>query len=263
MEIINFHTHVYPDKIASKAIKGLYEKYQLTIDHDGTVSDLFAECAACGISRVVTLPVATSPVQVTHVNDFVMNLAKESNGKAISFMTLHPHMDLQEAEQEINRCMALGAKGIKLHPDMQNFKADEPRVLELYEIIQGRLPLLIHCGDYRMDYSHPRRIAHILDAFPKLDLIAAHFGGWTLWDYAKEYLLSRECMLDTSSSIGWLGPQRSKELIREYGAERFLFGTDYPLATAAQELEYMENLNLTDKEYELIYAQNAIRYLHL
>ncbi|MGN0536825.1 MAG: amidohydrolase family protein [Acutalibacteraceae bacterium] len=263
MEIINFHAHVYPKKVAAKAVENLHEKYQLTIENDGTVECLFKECAACGISRVVILPVATSPVQVSHINDFVLNLSEENNGKSIPFMSLHPHMDLQEAEREINRCMALGAKGIKLHPDMQGFKADDPRVFELYEIIQGHLPLLIHCGDFRIDYSHPRRIAHIIDAFPKLDIVAAHFGGWTLWDYAKEYLLNRKCMLDTSSSFEWLGPQRSKELIREYGAERFLFGTDYPLSTAAKELEFMKNLNLTDREYELIYAENAIRYLNL
>lgn len=263
MEIINFHTHVYPQKIAAKAVESLHEKYQLTIEHDGTAECLFKECEACGISRVVTLPVAISPAQVSHINDFILNLSIKSNGKSIPFMSLHPHMDLQEAEKEIKRCMALGAKGIKLHPDMQGFNADAPRVFELYEIIQGQLPLLIHCGDFRMDYSHPRRVAHIIDAFPKLDIIAAHFGGWTLWDYAKEYLLNRHCMLDTSSSLEWLGPQRSKELIREYGAERFLFGTDYPLSTAARELEFMKNLNLTDKEYELIYAENAVRCLNL
>lgn len=114
-----------------------------------------------------------------------------------------------------------------------------------------------------MDYSHPSRVANILDAFPKLEIIAAHFGGWMLWDYAKEYLLNRHCMLDTSSALAWLGPQRAKELIREYGAERFLFGTDYPLTTAKKELEKIEALNLTDNEYELIFAQNAKRFLKL
>lgn len=263
MDIINFHTHVYPDKIAPKAVSALYEKYQFKVEHDGTAGSLLKECEECGISRCVALPVATSPAQVCHVNDFILDLSVKTNGKIIPFLSLHPHMDLQDADKEIERCKALGAKGVKLHPDMQNFSADDKRVFELYELIEGRLPLLIHCGDYRMDYSHPSRVANILDAFPKLEIIAAHFGGWMLWDYAKEYLLNRHCMLDTSSALAWLGPQRAKELIREYGAERFLFGTDYPLTTAKKELEKIEALNLTDNEYELIFAQNAKRFLKL
>ena len=111
--------------------------------------------------------------------------------------------------------------------------------------------------------SHPRRLAHILDDFPKLEVIGAHFGGWSLWDLAMEYLLDRSCWLDTSSSFAFLGKVRSKEIIRAYGADRLLFGDDFPMWDHKTEVETLLSLDLTDDEYEKIFSGNAKRLLRM
>ena len=165
--------------------------------------------------------------------------------------------------EEIERCLQMGLRGIKIHPDVQQFHMDDPAMFPIYDAIQGRVPMLIHCGDYRYDYSHPRRLAHVLDEFPKLEVVAAHFGGWSLFDLAMEYLLQRKCWLDTSSSFAFLGKVRSREIIRAYGAERIVFGDDFPMWDHKSELDTLLSLGLTDREYEQILSGNAKEILGL
>ena len=97
--------------------------------------------------------------------------------------------------------------------------------MRIYEIIEGRLPLIVHTGDYRYDYSHPRRLKKVLHAFPNLVVDAAHFGGWSVFDLAVEYLEDENCFLDMSSSRAFLGARRTQELVRIYGTDRILFGS--------------------------------------
>jgi predicted TIM-barrel fold metal-dependent hydrolase len=166
-------------------------------------------------------------------------------------------------EAEVERCLALGLKGFKLHPDSQGVDADDPRLMHLYELIEGRLPLILHCGDYRWDYSHPRKIKGILRAFPKLVLNAAHFGGWSLYDLAVEYLEDENCFMDLSSASVYLGPRRTTELIHIHGADRILFGSDYPMWNPVEEVERFQKNDLTDDERERICWRNAERFLQM
>ena len=134
-------------------------------------------------------------------------------------------------EAEIERAIALGLKGLKLHPDTQMVNMDDPRLMRIYEIIEGRLPLIVHTGDYRYDYSHPRRLKNILNTFPDLVVDAAHFGGWSIYDLAIEYLENERCFLDMSSAQTFLGPRRTYEITKIYGCDRVMFGSDFPCGT--------------------------------
>jgi predicted TIM-barrel fold metal-dependent hydrolase len=155
----------------------------------------------------------------------------------------------------------LGLKGVKLHPDMQRFDIDDPRMMHIYEMLSGRMPVLFHTGDYRHGYSHPERLARVLDAFPRLTAIAAHFGGWSIYEQGYDYLGDKRCYLDICSSMALLGPRRSRELIRAFGAERMLFGTDFPMWDPKEELDRFYAMGLTSAEQELILHKNAERVL--
>lgn len=259
-EIIDFHAHIYPDQIAAKAAQSIGKFYSIPMNSSGTVDSLLESGAQGGVGRFVVQSVATTPKQVRSINDFITAQCAQYP-QLIGLGTIHPDMERKEAQEEIERCVQLGLHGIKIHPDVQQFNMDDPRMLPLYDQLQGRLPMLIHCGDYRYDYSHPRRLAHVLDLFPKLDVVGAHFGGWSLWDLAMEYLLDRRCWLDTSSSFAFLGKVRAKELIRAYGAERIVFGVDFPMWSHKEEVDTLLALGLTDRENELIFHRNAERLL--
>lgn len=263
MEIMDFHAHIYPEKIAEKATQNVGEFYKIPMSSPkGTAEDLIERGKKAGVGRFLVHSVATVPHQVTTINNFIAAECKKHN-ELTGFGAVHAEME--NPADEIDRIESLGLKGIKIHPDTQHFNMDDPKMMKIYDLIRGRLPIVIHCGDYRYSYSHPKRLVKVLENFPDLTIIAAHFGGWSLWDLALEYLQDKvkntNCFFDTSSSSAFLGKKRTYELIRAYGTDRILFGTDFPMWDAAQELERIYALNLTESEYEQILTGNAKRVL--
>ena len=258
MEIIDFHAHIYPDKIAEKASQATGDFYSITPAYSGTSKELLSSGSAAGITRFVLLPVATKPDQVRHINEFIADEVSRHR-EFYGFGTLHPECDDLIGETE--RIMRLGLRGIKLHPDTQQFNTDDKRLSEVFDYIQGRLPLLVHCGDKRFDFSHPRRLKNVIDNFPHLQVIAAHLGGWSLFDEAFELLKDENCYLDISSTMMFLPPEQVGHYIRGYGAERILFGTDFPLWSPEQEVKSFKRLNLSSDEFERIAYKNALGIL--
>lgn len=258
--VIDCHCHVYPAKIAERAVDAVGDFYGIHMDvRDGTTDGLLRTCANSPVERFVIHSVATRPDQVTSINDFIANECA-AHPEFVGFMTLH--QDLEDPEREVNRAIGMGLKGIKLHPDTQKVDMDDVRLLDIYEIAQAkRLPIIMHCGDYRYDYSHPRRMKRILKAFPDLVVDAAHFGGWSLFDLALEYLQDENCFLDMSSSMAFLGLQRTKELTRAYGTDRIMFGSDFPMWNPADELRTFGQIGFSESEWESLTRDNARRFL--
>ncbi len=261
MKIIDFHAHIYPEKIAQKAVESVGDFYGIQMNGGGTAQTLVTEGEKCGIDGYVVHSVAVTASRVEAINDYIASECKEHNN-FYGFGTIHA--DFEDKIAEVERARALGLRGVKIHPDTQMFNMDDERMFELYDYLsQEDIPLLIHCGDYRYDYSHPRRLKKILNEFKKLTVIGAHFGGWSMCDYAYEYLCDERCFVDTSSSFWMLGMKRARELIRLYGAERVVFGTDFPMWSVCEELERFMSMNLTDEENHLILHKNAERILKL
>lgn len=258
--IIDSHCHIYPDAIAEKAAKSIDVFYDgLPGEHrDGKLSTLINTGFDAGISHFIVHSVATTPRHVSSINHFISASVKESGGRMTGLGAMHP--ESPDISADIDEIISLGLKGVKLHPDIQRFAADDPRAMEIYAQCEGRLPVLIHAGDHRFDYSNPDRIANIAKTFPGLQLIAAHFGGWSVWDEAAEKLPQYpNIFVDTCSSQRWLQPARVKELIRIYGADRVLFATDYPVCEQRWEIDYLFSLNLSEDEYERIFWRNTAK----
>ena len=207
MAVIDIHAHVYPDKIAERASQSVGEFYHVGMYEGGSVEALLSATTTSPITHFVVHSVATKPGNVESINDFIAEQCR-IHPEFIGFATLH--QDYPDPEAEIERAMGLGLKGLKLHPDTQQVDMDDPRLMRIYEIIEGRLPLIVHTGDYRYDYSHPRRLKKVLHAFPNLVVDAAHFGGWSVFDLAVEYLEDENCFLDMSSSRAFLGARRTQ-----------------------------------------------------
>lgn len=261
MKIIDIHTHIYPDEIAEKATLSVKEFYGIGDDTMiGTERNLLARGSKAGIDRFVILPVAIRPDRVQHINDFVQRRA-QANPCFIPFGTVHAAMN--GLMDEVERLLALGAKGIKLHPDSQRFAIDDPRLYPMYDAIRGRIPVLLHMGDTRYDYSHPVKLRKILDMFPGLDVIAAHFGGYSMYDTALELLKDTSCVIDISSSMMFMEPGAPEKYINRYGAERIAFGSDFPMFDPVQEVNRFLQLKLTDEQKEQIAHKTAERILRL
>ncbi len=259
MQIIDFHTHIYPDPIAPKAAESIRQFYQISGSNmDGTVQQLLHHGKEAGITRYIVLPVGLKPNHVSHINDFICEQVK-LHPEFTGFGTLHAAMT--DLTDETERVLDMGLRGIKMHPDSQVFDIDDPRLFPAYEILQGKAPVILHMGDVRYDYSHPRRLRHVLELFPKLDVVAAHFGGYSMYQTAFEILKDTNCYFDISSSMMFMPEGIAEKYIRAYGPQRLVYGTDFPLWDPKTEVKRFLELKLTPDEIEQIAYKTALHIL--
>ncbi len=254
------HVHIFPHKIAEKASVNIGKFYDIPMDFDGTVEHCLEIADKGGVEKCLVHSVATTHHQVTSINNFIAESVSEHSDRFIGFCSLHPSMTQNECDEEIKRVIGLGLHGIKLHPDFQEFDIDSPEAMKLYEVIDGRLPILFHTGDCRHGYSSPEKLANAIKHFPKQTVIAAHFGGWMEWDKGEKYLSDfPNVYIDTSSSLYAVPPEKAKQYISSFGVDRVLFGSDYPMWSVVDEIERVAAIDLTDEEREKIYYKNACR----
>lgn len=260
MKIFDIHAHIYPDAIAERAARAISKSYDdIEVRNDGRLSTLLKKAEAAGITAFAAHSVATTAHQVDSINHFILDAAHAHPGKIVPFGALHP--DTPYPDRAVDQMLADGFKGVKLHPEFQNFLVDEPRAIDMFSAMAGRLPVLLHCGDYRCDNSAPERIKRMLREVRGLKLICAHLGGWTTWEEAAYQLIGEDIWVDTSSSIYALDVPTAVGIIRGYGSDRVLFGTDYPMWNPGEEVERFLRLPLSDDERERILWGNHLRLL--
>lgn len=261
MHFIDFHTHVYPDAIAPKAAASIRTFYSLGKDTmDGTVKMLLERGNAAGVHQFVILPVAMRPERTRSINNFIVGQVAEQP-QFLGFGTVHAEME--NLMEEVDYIRKAGLRGLKMHPDSQVFAIDDEHLFPVYEQIQGELPVLLHMGDVRFDYSHPAKLKRVLELFPKLQVIAAHFGGYGMYQQAYELLKDKDCFFDVSSSLMFMEEGMAENLINSYGAERFVYGSDYPMWDPQEEMERFMKLKLTPAQFEQIAHKTAEAILKL
>lgn len=281
--IIDIHTHTFPDKIAAATLDKLKHLSHTIPFTDGTAAGLAASMARAGVDRSVVMPVATSPRQVPHVNDASarMNELGAQTG-VLSFGCMHP--DFDGWKEELARVRDLGLKGIKLHPQYQDTDFDDPRYLRILDRC-GELGLVVltHAGlDIGMpgkDNCAPEMVARVLAQVGPVKLVLAHMGGWRQWDRVEALLPGTGVYLDTSFSLGEITPlddghYRPGDLplldeaaflrmVRRFGPDRILFGTDSPWDDQETALARLRALPLEKSELDAILGGNARKLLEL
>ena len=130
-------------------------------------------------------------------------------------------------------------------------------------VAKAGLPVLFHMGDARYDYSSPQRLTNLIRQVPDLIAIAAHFGGWQAWDKSYDHVQPENVFYDTSSSLMFLGKERALDFLDKLDAQRFLFGTDFPMWTPAEELQRFLDLGLEEDLQAQILFGNFKRLFRL
>ena len=263
--IIDFHTHCFPDKLAEKALPVLKNRSGITHPfHDGTVNGLLELAKSCGIDYSVVLNIATNPNQQSKVNDFAISL-KEIDG-IIPFGSVHP--DSPDALEELDRLKANGIKGIKLHPDYQDFFVNDKKMIPIYEKIASLgMITLFHCG-FDIGYPEPvhctaQALAEMLPVFSGVPVVAAHFGGiWSLPE-TRKHLAGKNVYLDTAYGYGTITPRYAKEIIDIHGVDKILFASDAPWNAPWQDIDLIKCFGLTEDEEKAVLGENARKLLGL
>ena len=162
----------------------------------------------------------------------------------------------------------MGLKGIKLHPELQNFFIDSPesiRILKkaeelgLYVSIHTGIsigsPPPIHCS--------PEALKNAIKKVSGEKIIAAHMGGWGLWDDAEKYIAGSPVYMDISFIKGYLSKAQCKRMFERHGTEKILYGSDSPWEKQSDSLDFISGLGLSEEEIENITYKNALRILNI
>ena len=268
MSLIDFHTHIFPDKIAPATVAALAKAGGTKPEGGtGTLDDLEGVALREDVSLCVNLPIATRPDQAASINRFAKEV-NEREGRVISFGAIHP--DAAEPERELAELAEAGFRGIKLHPDYQGHYADDPAVIRVVkEAKRLGLHTVFHGGvdiAFPNDvHAAPERMANLLSALGEGEgkVIVAHIGGYGLWDEVERLLVGRDVCFDLSYGIDHLPEEQLLRIVTRHGADRILFGSDYPWRDPADIDRVLAKLPLTDEQFALIRSGNAERLLGL
>ena len=264
-EIIDVHTHIWPDKIALRAADNIVNYYSLARQGDGSKNGIIEGAKDFSNIRFVissaTLKPDTEHAQVG--NNFIIETSK-SDPRFIPLCSFHPEMGFDAAVSELERAKASGAKGVKIHSDFQKFFVDSENAMEIYkECARMELPILFHTGDKNTDFSTPKRILNILEKLPQLTIIAAHMCGYSVWDEAEKYLIGTPVYTDTSEALLGMDEKGLYRLIEKHGVEKVMFGSDYPLWNTSFSYNQIESIGLNETEKSMIYSENAKKVFNI
>lgn len=261
--IVDCHCHIYPEKVAARAVAGIGAFYDISMSMDGTNATLQTAAREAGITHSMIFSVATKPAQVKSINEFIAGEVACSGGTMTGLGAMHPLSE--DMAGDMRHLLELDLRGVKLHPDVQGFCLDDERCQTIYALCEeAGIPVLLHTGDKRYDMSNPNRLRPMVEKFPNLIFIAAHLGGYSVWDEAAATLRGYDNLyFDCSSSFAFLTRERAAELIRHFGAEHVIFGTDYPMWVPKNEVDTFFSLGLSDAENEAILWRNAAKLFRL
>jgi predicted TIM-barrel fold metal-dependent hydrolase len=215
--VYDIHTHIFPDKLAVKAVANIGGYYGIKMQCPGTSDALESYLKELPNMRFVVSSAALKEESMRAGNDFLLGEA-DKKPSFIPFSSFYPFMSVSDAEKELLRVKERGSKGIKLHPDFQKFNIDDPHAIEIYKICeQLGFPVLFHVGDINTDYSTPTRVYNVANKLPGLKIIAAHLCGYSVWDEAERVLIGTDVYTETSDALLCLEPERVVVLSESMG----------------------------------------------
>lgn len=266
--IIDFHTHIFPNFVAERAISGIAESSNLIPYTNGTQDGLLNSMKESGVDVSVILPVATRPQQFETINTFAANINEKyehAKGlKLISFGGIHP--DSTNYKEELREIVKLGLKGIKLHPYYQNTKIDDIKYMRLIDYASELgLMISVHAG---LDVGYPNQANCTVDGAKKVidevkpeKFILAHYGGFGFWDEVEEKLAGENVYLDTGFIFHEIKKEQFLSILRKHGSDKILFASDSPWGGQKETLEAIESFRLSEIEKKNLLYENARKLL--
>ncbi len=265
--LIDFHTHIFPEKIAGKTLEVLkagilkYEHIEGVAYYDGTKDGLLCSMAENGVDISLALPIATKPSQTDSINNFA---ASVSDDKIVSFASLHPKNE--DTDKILENIKEAGFRGIKLHPEFQECFVDDSECIKILKKAEElELYTVFHAGcDIGLPppvHSTPVHFKNALEYVSGKYIIAAHLGGWRMWDDVEKYLVGTDILFDTAFIKDYITPEQAARIIKNHGSEKILFGSDAPWENPKDTLEFLMSLGLEQEEIENITHKNALKIL--
>ena len=276
--IIDFHTHVFSPRLkedrnryieSDPCFAALYSSPKAKV---ATADELIDSMDKEGIDVSVILNGGwTTHELCVETNDYILESITRYPERLIGFCTVQPQ-SLDAAIAEIERCAAGGIKGVgEIRPDTQLFQLTEHEIMEpLVEVmVKHNLILLTHASE-PVGHQYPGKgnvtpdmLYPFITSFPDLTVVCAHWGGglpfYALMPEVKEAM--GNVYFDTAASPFLYSPRIYGQVVQLVGADKILFGSDYPLLAQSRFLEEIGSLDLPQETKDLILSGNARRLL--
>jgi len=260
--IVDLHTH--PRLAGFPAIR---RKRHRLVDYLAAARGLDVRAAA-----VLVMAPRGDLASTRRMNDRVLALAPQASPELLPFCSVHP-ADGAEALAEVDRVASKGARGLKLHPNTQQFDVADPAVREVVARAADRgLPVLFDAYS-PFDAGQPGKFVRLAIEVPKARLILAHAHGPHFADLLVYEVLARydwwqrNVWVDLSATGPLLAESPFREqflwVLRKVGVDRLLFGSDYPLDEPRHAVEAIAGLGFTSSELARIFYANAAQLLGL
>ena len=268
--IIDFHTHVFPEKIAARTIAALAKAGGFTPFSDGTVNGLVAELDSAKADLAVAHPVMTSPTQFDSITRFAASVNEayaKGEGRIISFAGIHPRCE--DIEGKMRFIKESGFLGVKIHPDYQDaYITDEGYVRIMECAREYDLIVITHAGvdaGYRdKPVRCPAHLAlELIKKVPHKKFVLAHLGANEMKDEMLRYIAGREVYIDTAVALNAVSEEEFSEIVDRHGEDRILFATDSPWGSIKADAERLNSFSLSEKTKNKIFYENARKLLGL
>ena len=276
--VIDFHSHNFPEALAKRALEVMCSKlaacgHQALVPvGEGTVAAQLRDMDRVGIDLCVNCPVATYPGNFDAITRRAMAVRAGAEGDAaakriVQLGSINPKDPDYAAH--VAQLKELGIPGIKLHPNYQGVRLDDPQLVPFFTAVRDAgLFVISHCG-FDPGYvdepsvAGPNEIAWLLKAVPGLKFVAGHLGGeYDAPPHATDQLLSfSNCWIDTAAQYFRFDAEETQRIIREWPADRIVFGSDYFWCDQSKVVAWVKALRPDPAEQELIFHTNAERLL--
>lgn len=261
--MIDFHTHMFPDKIAVKTLDFLSGRCKTSPFTNGTSKGLAQSTEDAGLELSIALPVVTNPAQFESINRFAQ---QHREGKILSFGGIHP--ENENYKEKLLDLKNRGFLGIKLHPDYQetffndirykriiSFASELGLIVSVHAGFDPGYPDCVHCT--------PSMAREVIDEVKPLKLVLAHMGGFMRWDEVEQELVGQDVWFDTAVVFGKITDEQFLRICRQHGTDRILFATDSPWSGQKESVDYFRKMDLTEEEKQQIFTENAKNLLTL
>jgi predicted TIM-barrel fold metal-dependent hydrolase len=283
--VVDVHVHLFERD--DDPMRDEYEIWEYG-DHEGvafgtrpgTVNDLLdmvgtrpeAHCVVIGMFA----PEGDSPEEAQRLrdyNDWILATAATS-AHMTPLVAADPTVVGGPAGADmVRRAAESGARGIKIHPIVQGFSADDPRMAPTYAACRELgLTVLAHSGSTNgpTQLADPFAYAAVMDQHPGLHLLLAHLGGAS-WHQVAEFAAAYPTVsFDLCEIIAWTGAPGAPtadelgRLLLEIGPERVFFGTDFPWYELDETIDQLMSLpHLSDEQRRGILGENAVQRMGL
>jgi len=276
--IIDFHTHVFPPQIKKNRNKYIERDPCFAILYSNldskiaTAEELIASMDEAGVDISVILNIGwTTHELCLETNDYIIDSVSRYPQRLVGFCAVQPQSP-KAAVAEIERCAQAGIRGVgEMRPDMQLFDLGDELVMEpIVEVLRKHQLILLTHASEPVGHDYPGKggitpdiLYPFIASFPDLTLVCAHWGGglpfYALMPEVKKAISN--VYFDTAASPFLYTPEVYNQVIQLVGADKILFGSDYPLVAQRRLLEEIKALDLAEETKNLILSGNALRLL--